>query len=193
MATPASHASLSAWPSACLTSRSCFALATPAFRPSMSVSIFARTAVQFLTAVSPTDLISCFTFSVAFAAAARACSLRDSILSCASLSAAATASSAFLARTDKSASCWESGLAMYFLHRYLCAHPRLWRSDLLRMFTSEPTLLGWQIQRKGRGGASKADSLTRDSNAGHIGAFPSRKVDLSPFTQETKGRQSRRA
>jgi hypothetical protein len=61
------------------------------------------------------------------------------------------------------------------------------------MFPSEPALLGWQIQRKGRGGASKADSLTQDSNAGHIGAFPSRKVDLSPFTQETKGRQSRRA
>src|SRR6266852_2912564 len=133
MATPASHTSLSAWLSACLTSRSCFARATPAFWPSMSASIFARTAVQFLTAVSPTDLISCFTFSVAFAAAARACSLRASILSCASFSAAATASSAFLARTDKSASCWESGLAMYFLHRYLCARPRLWRSDLLRM------------------------------------------------------------
>src|SRR5712671_6624370 len=138
MATPASHASLSA----CLTSRSCFARATPAFKPSMSASIFTRTALQFLTAVSPTDLISCFTFSVAFAAAARACSLRASILSCASFSAAATASSDFLARTDKSASCWESGLAMYFLHRYLCAHPRLWRSNLPRMFTSEPALCG---------------------------------------------------
>src|SRR6266849_766726 len=92
----------------------------------MSASIFTRTALQFLTAVSPTDLISCFTFSVAFAAAARACSLRASILSCASFSAAATASSAFLARTDKSASCWESGLAMYFLHREPTGHEHGW-------------------------------------------------------------------
>src|SRR6266853_6113069 len=123
MATPASHASLSA----CLTSRSCFARATPAFNPSMSASIFARTAVQFLTAVSPADLISCFTFSVAFAAAARACSLRASILSCASFSAAATASSVFLARTDKSASCWESALAMHFLHREPTGHEYGWQ------------------------------------------------------------------
>src|SRR6266849_4965010 len=92
----------------------------------MSASIFARTAVQFLTAVSPTDLISCFTFSVAFAAAARACSLRASILSCASFSAAATASSVFLARTDKSASCWESGLAIYFLHLEPTGHEHGW-------------------------------------------------------------------
>jgi hypothetical protein len=56
----------------------------------------------------PADLISWFTFSVAFAAAARACSLRVSIFPCASFAAAATASSAFLAWTDKSASCWES-------------------------------------------------------------------------------------
>src|SRR5258708_28338127 len=79
---------------------------------------------------------------------------------------------------------------MYFLHRYLCAHPRLWRSDLLRMFTSEPALLGWQIQRKGRGGASKADSLTQDSNAGHIGAFPSRRSTfrLSPRKQKVASR-----
>jgi NAD(P)H-binding len=84
----------------------------------MSASIFARTAVHFLTAVSPTDLISCFTFSVAFAAAARACPVRASILSCASFSTAAAVSSAFLARTDKAASCWESGLAIVeILHR----------------------------------------------------------------------------
>jgi hypothetical protein len=70
------------------------------------------------------------TFSVALAAAARACSLRVSIFPCASFSAAATASSAFLARTDRSASCWESRLAMYFLRRCLRASRRIWRGGL---------------------------------------------------------------
>jgi hypothetical protein len=33
-------------------------------------------------------------------------------------------------------------------------------------------------------GPSRADSLTQESNAGHIGAFPSRKVDLHPGTKK---------
>src|SRR6516164_1722720 len=76
--------------------------------------IFARTALQLLVAVSLADCISRFTFSAAAVAAARACSLRATTLSCASFFAAATASSACLARTDSSASCSESGLGMGF-------------------------------------------------------------------------------
>src|SRR5215470_16185922 len=109
----------------------------------MSAATFVRTAVQFLAAVSPTDLMSCFTFSVAFAAAVRACSLRVSIFSCASFSAAATASSAFLARTDKSASCWESRLAMYLLHYRRTSAAPYDGADRLGMFTLwTPGLLG---------------------------------------------------
>src|SRR5215467_11271383 len=106
----------------------------------MSAATLVRTAVQFLAAVSPADLISCFTFSVASLAAVRACSLRASILSCASFSAAATASSAFLARTDKSASCWESRLAIYLLHGYLRTNQRLWRSGSVGNVQSRPRL-----------------------------------------------------
>src|SRR5262252_3948274 len=97
----------------------------------MSAATFARTAFQFRTAVSPADLISWFTFSVAFASAARACSLRVSIFSCTSFLAAANASSAFLAQTDKSASCWESRAAMYFLHHCLRVQ-RLWHGGSAR-------------------------------------------------------------
>src|SRR6516162_5642359 len=80
----------------------------------MSAAIFARTALQLLVAVSLADWMSRFTFSAAAVAAARACSLRATTLSCASFFAAATASSACFARTDNSASCSESGLDMGF-------------------------------------------------------------------------------
>src|SRR5215813_1185072 len=168
MATPASHSSLSAWLSACLASRSCLALATPAFKASMSAATLVRTAVQFLAAVSPADLISCFTFSVAFLAAARACSLRASILSCASFSAAATASSAFLARTDKSASCWESCLAMYFLHRG-------YAYGSVSMFTSERRPSG--NPAGDRACVVQACGLHLESNAGPAGRVPGLRPD----------------
>src|SRR6516164_7459160 len=80
----------------------------------MSAAIFAFTAFQFLAAESRADWASWFTFSTAAVAAARACSFRATILSCASFCAAAAASSAAFARTESSASCSDRGLTIVF-------------------------------------------------------------------------------
>src|ERR1700719_5166807 len=74
----------------------------------MSAAIFAFSPFHLADAVSLADWTFWFTFWTACSAAACACATRATTLSCASFCAAAAASSAFLARTDKLASCSES-------------------------------------------------------------------------------------